>query len=131
MTQSKRASKKAPRTAIVPRIVFQTAIAVSVIPVAGGAVAGCVTHGVAVQRDARFSVADVLGVAADGGLFSVAMPQPDANMDATFSVADVGFSVADVGFSVAAPLDAPQPDGGFFSVAIEAPDAGDDTGARG
>ena len=126
MSQSKRTPKKSPRTAIVPRIVFQTAVAVSVIPVAGAAMAGCNVAGVAVERDARFSVADVLGVAADAGFFSVAMPQPDANVDAAFSVADVGFSVADVGFSVAAPLDA-----GFFSVAIGAPDANSDTGTRG
>lgn len=118
--KSKRAS--APRrTAIVPRIVFQTAVAVAVVPSLGAAAAGC---------------GSTIGPATDSGVFSVAAPLDggrDAAVDAGFSVvADAGH---DMGvFSVAAPLDAgtdaffsviaPPPDMGAFSVAIAPPDAG-------
>lgn len=111
MTSKKtaRSSPRPRRTAIVPRVVFQTVVAVSVVP-AVGMVAGCGTQTTVADagRDAGFSVAD-------------SGPPYDAGRDAGFSVADVGppndaaFSVAvelDSGFSVAVPFD------GAFSVAI-------------
>ncbi len=111
MTSKKKArsSPRPRRTAIVPRVVFQTVVAVSVVP-AIGIVAGCGTQTTVVDagHDAAFSVAD-------------SGPPHDAGRDTGFSVADAGppndagFSVAvpfDGAFSVAAPLD------GAFSVAI-------------
>ena len=120
MPKPKRPSKKPARTAIVPRIVFQTVIAVSVVPAAGGAVAGCGGGGVAAVRDAAFSVADGSGVAAWDARFSVAADGGQPADAGLFSVAIMndagGFSVADVG--------APDPDAGLFSVAVEPSDAG-------
>lgn len=95
------------RTAIVPRIVFQTVVAVSVVP-AVGLVAGCgnaTTGGndaASTLGDTGFSVADAGPPPNDAG-FSVALP-----LDGSFSVA----APLDGGFSVAAPVD-----GGFFGVA--------------
>ena len=111
---SKRSSRPPRRTAIVPRVVFQTAVAAAVVPVMAVAAMGC-------------GQAQVPGDAGRDGGFSVAMVR-DGGPDSGFSVLvgpDSGFSVAipldsgtDSGFfSVAAPLD------GAFSVIVAPPDA--------
>jgi hypothetical protein len=122
MTERKRAKKKPRKSAIVPRVVFQTVVAMSVVP-AAVAVSGCgESHRVFSVADGGFSVAmprdSGFGVAADSG------PPRDAN----FGVADVG-PPHDAAFSVAVPLDsgmfsvAMPLDSGMFGVAAE-PDAG-------
>jgi hypothetical protein len=109
-------SKRPRRTAIVPRVVFQTAVALAVVP-AAAAIAGCTSsHGpilsVAAPLDAGpdvgFSVVAVRDAGRDQGVFAVAVPL------------DTGFSV------VAAPdmgVDAGH-DSGFFSVVAIRPDSG-------
>jgi hypothetical protein len=113
----KRPSSRPRRTAIVPRVVFQTAVALAVVP-AASAIAGCTsTHGpilsVAVPQDAGrdtgfFSVVAIRDAGNDMGVFAVAVP------------IDSGFSV------VAMPPDASDDAGqdtGFFSVVAVRPDA--------
>jgi hypothetical protein len=110
-SKKKRPSRRPPRTAIVPRTVFATAVAVAVIP-AASAIAGC-SGGNA--------------PATDTGIFSVAAPL-DGGRDAGFGVADVGPPV-DMGFSVAVPLDMGVDTGPMFGVAdVGPPDAGQDAG---
>lgn len=108
MPSKKRASRRPPRTAIVPRAVFATVVAVGVIP-AMGTVAGCGGGSTP---------------APDTGIFSVAAPL-DAGRDAGFGVAaDVGPPV-DMGFSVAVPLDMGVDTGPMFGVAdVGPPDSG-------
>jgi mannose/fructose/N-acetylgalactosamine-specific phosphotransferase system component IIC len=98
--------KKRKKTAFVPRFVFATACAGSVVPL-------CVTScGGAVQQDAD---AAVLGVA--DVTFDVAAP-----FDAPHGAHDVAapFGVADLGFDVAAPFD-----GGVADLGFHAADSGD------
>ena len=123
----RRPGKKPRRTAIVPRVVFQTVIAISVVPAVAAGVSGCGV-GPSAAVDANFSVADGgppprdTGVARDA-FFSVADATPPR--DSGFGVADGGpprdaaFGVADVGFSVAAPIDS----GMIFGVAAPPDDA--------
>jgi hypothetical protein len=123
------AKKKTPRptrrTAIVPRVVFQTLVAVSVVPAASAIAAGCSTSH---PQDAD--------AGRDAGLFGVADGAFSVAVDASLPPRDTGvFAVAadapppsDAAFSVAVPLDgfsvgAPAPDSGF-SVAIAPIDAG-------
>lgn len=122
---SKKTKKRAPsrprRTAIVPRVVFQTVVAAAVVPVMSLAAAGCGQATNPGVDSGGFSVAAPLDAGRDAGFSVVA--------DGGFGVADVGFSVvadgsfgvADGGFSVAAPLDGGQ-DSGFFSVVAFPPD---------
>lgn len=125
MPAKKKPARPVRRTAIVPRVVFQTLVAVSVVPAASAIAAGCTTshpQDTDAGRDAGlFGVADgAFSVAAD------ALPPRDMGM---FAVAvDASPPPSDVGFSVAVPLDgfsvgAPAPDSGF-SVAIAPIDAG-------
>lgn len=107
---SKKNAKRTRKTSIVPRVVFQTLVAVSVVP-AATVLAGC---GQAVAPSDSG-----IGPAADSGTFSVAMPPPDGGRD-------MGTT-----FSVAIPLDAGH-DAAFFGVAADggppSRDAGQDTG---
>lgn len=126
MPAKKKPARSRPRTAIVPRVVFQTLVAVSVVPAASAIAAGCSTshpQDADAGRDAGlFGVADgAFSVAAD------AMPPPPRDMG-MFAVAADAPPPSDAGFSVAVPLDgfsvgAPAPDSGF-SVAIAPIDAG-------
>lgn len=115
--------KKQRRTAIVPRVVFQTVVAMSVVPAAAVALSGC--GGIGPAADSGFGVADVgpRDAGTDTGMFSVAMPIDSGVDGGMFGVADVGpppDAGTDTGmFSVAMPIDS-----GFFSVAVPTEDAG-------
>jgi hypothetical protein len=114
--KSKRPSARPRRTAIVPRVVFQTLVAVAVVP-AAGVLAGCGQSSTPTQDTGVFSVAAPLDGGNDAGTFSVAMAS-DAGNDAGFSVAVPNDAGDDAGFfGVAAPLD------GAFSVLVAFPDA--------
>jgi hypothetical protein len=107
--KNKRSSSRPRRTAIVPRVVFQTAVALAVVP-AAAAIAGCTSsHGPVLSvaafdagRDALFSVVAVRDAGSDAGVFAVAVQ-------------------IDSGFSVAAQPDMGT-DGGFFTVVAVQPD---------
>lgn len=125
MTSAKRSRKRPRKTSIVPRVVFQTVVAMSVVPVAGGIAAGCGGHGPATfdgGRDAGFfGVADAGPPPSDANVdaffFSVAAPIDSGTDTGTFGVADVGPPPDSGFFSVAAPIDS-----GTFGVAAEPPD---------
>jgi hypothetical protein len=120
MTSPKRTKKRQRKTAIVPRIVFQTVVAMSVVPAAGALASGCGGgQGPAADagHDVGFGVADA-GPPNDAA-FSVAVPVDSGVDSAMFGVADTGPPPHDSGFfSVAAPLDS-----GIFGVAAKPPDA--------
>lgn len=112
--KSKRSSRRPPRTAIVPRVVFQTMVAMSVVP-AASVIAGCgqSTTATTDAGDSGFSVAAPLDGGRDTGFFSV-VAAPDAGRDTGFFAV---VAAPDSGFSVAVPLD------GAFSVLVAPFDA--------
>lgn len=114
---AKRPSSRPRRTAIVPRVVFQTLVAVAVVP-AAGALAGCGQSTTPTTRDTgTFSVVAPLDGGNDSGMFAVAVPIDGGTDAGTFSVAVPNDAGDDAGFfSVAVPLD------GAFSVIIAPPD---------
>ncbi len=115
--KNKRPSSRPRRTAIVPRVVFSTLVAVSVVP-AASVLAGC-GQARGPEDSGAFSVALPRDAGRDVGTFSVALPI-DAGHDSAFSVVampiDAGTDTNPT-FSVAAPLD------GAFSVIIAPSDA--------
>ncbi len=114
--------RRSRRTTIVPRVVFQTVVAIGVIP-AAAVLAGCSASTTRTDDAGFLGVAALIDAGRDGGTRDVG---PAASDTGTFSVAliqDAAFSVTanqDGGaFSVAADFD-----GGFFGVGAPAPDAG-------
>ena len=105
--KTKRPSTRPRRTAIVPRVVFQTMVAMSVVP-SGAVLAGCGQSFSVATTDASFD-ANLPDTGPDAGFSVVALPR-DAGPDGAFGVADAGG------------------DSGFFSVVARPPDSGTDAG---
>jgi hypothetical protein len=115
---AKRPSSRPRRTAIVPRVVFQTLVAVAVVP-AASVLAGCGQSTTANHDAGVFSVvAPLTDAGRDMGVFAVALPIDSGTDTGAFSVAVPNDAGNDVGvFAVAVPLD------GAFSVIIAPFDA--------
>src|SRR5258706_13961986 len=84
--QTKRPSSRPRRTAIVPRVVFQTLVAVSVVP-AATVLAGCGQARTPGGTDTGFSVVAANDAGRDSGTFSVVAVNNAGRDSGTFSVA--------------------------------------------